>query len=497
MTPPTTTSAPSSTPGPETPGTPGAPPSIETNTPKRVLGPIDATCIVVGAIIGVGIFFTPTQVAKIAGSGELALLAWGVGGLIAMLGALTFAQLGRLYPRTGGQYHALRDAYGPMTGFVYVICNATFIQAGAIGIIAIICANYLCTAFGRSDPSTLVVLVIATVMIGGLSIANIRGVRWGARIQNFTVLMKVLTLIVVTAIAILWAPDNTATLAQESVTTDLAASAIAPTGMTATMGVVFAALVPAFFAFGGWQQALWVAGEVRRPHRNLPLAIIGGVMLVVIVYLLANWAYLHLLGFEGVIQSDAIAADAVGIAWPDAGKSGIAIAVAISAFGVLNAQLLAGPRLIAGLAGDGRFFRMFARFDSKLQTPVAAITLLAAMALFLLYSAYAIFGDGRNAIDKLLTGVVVIDALFFALTGLALIVLRRRRSNGDQQRRRRAWATSLIAALFVLGLIGMLIGSIAQQENKLLMLFAAGWIIAAAVMYKLFFARGIEQSSEA
>ena len=466
------------------------------NTPKRVLGPIDATCIVVGAIIGVGIFFTPTQVAKIAGSGELALLAWAVGGVIAMLGALTFAQLGRLYPRTGGQYHALRDAYGPMTGFVYVICNATAIQAGAIGIIAITCANYLYKAFGQQEASSGVVLVIATVLIGGLSIANIRGVRWGASIQNFTVLMKVLTLVAVTLIAVLWAPDNTTLMATEA-TQAGAGGAGGTTGMIATMGLVFAALVPAFFAFGGWQQALWVAGEVRQPHRNLPLAIIGGVLLVVIVYLLANWAYLQLLGFEGVVQSDAIAADAVGNVWPDAGKSAIAIAVAISAFGVLNAQLLAGPRLIAGLAGDGRFFRMFARFDSKRQTPVAAIVLLAAMALFLLYGAYAVFNNGKDAINNLLTGVVVIDAVFFALTGLALIVLRKRRSNGDQQRPRRAWATSLVAALFVLGLIGMLIGSIAQQENKLLMLFAAGWIIAAAVMYKALFARGAEQESGA
>lgn len=474
--------------------TPASAASPEAIAPNRVLGPISASCVVIGAIIGVGIFLSPGKVAGIAGSGELALLAWAIAGAIALLGALTFAELGKLYPHTGGQYHALRDAYGPMTGFVYVICNATAIQAGGIGIIAIICASYLCAAFDHSDPSSLTVLTIATVIIVGLSIANIRGVRWGAGVQNLTVLSKVLTLIAVTAIAILWAPDNT-TITPAMATDTAEAAASAPTGMTATMGVVFAALVPAFFAFAGWQQALWIAGEIRNPHRNMPLAIIGGVTVVVIVYLLANWAYLQLLSFDRVTESKAIAADAVGNVWPGAGRRGIAIAVAISAFGVLNAQLLAGPRLIAGLAGDGRFFRMFARIDAKLQTPLEAIILLAAMSLLLLYGAFAIFSNGGDAIDKMLTGVVVIDAVFFALTGLALIVLRRRTSNGH--RSRRVLATSLIAALFALGLIGMLIGSIAQQDNKWLMLFAAGWIIAAAVMYKLLFARGAEQDSGA
>ena len=295
---------------------------------KRVLGPIDATCVVVGAIIGVGIFFTPSQVAEIAGSGRVALLAWAVGGAIALAGALTFAELGGLYPRTGGQYEILRDAYGPLPGFLYVFCNATAIQAGAIAIIAVVCSQHLAGALGKEITSTVHLISISSILIVGLTMANAAGVRWGVGIQNLTVLAKVATLLVVTLLAASAAPAAFETAAE------------ATEGGAESPGLVrliFMALVPAFFAFGGWQHALWIAGEVRQPRRNVPLSIVGGVMVVVIVYLLVNWAYLRLLGYEGVTGSTALAADAVARVWPGAGRQIVAAAVAISAFGVLNA----------------------------------------------------------------------------------------------------------------------------------------------------------------
>ena len=167
---------------------------------KRVLGPIDATCIVIGSIIGVGIFFTPSQVASIATSANLFLLAWAIGGVIALLGALTFAELGGLYPRTGGQYIVLRDAYGSLTGFVYVFCNATAVQAGAIAIIGVICAQNLGIAIGYPLDNPLNASLIASLLIICLVISNILGVVWGARIQNLTVIAKIITLLVVTGL---------------------------------------------------------------------------------------------------------------------------------------------------------------------------------------------------------------------------------------------------------------------------------------------------------
>jgi APA family basic amino acid/polyamine antiporter len=428
-----------------------------------VLGPLDAGCIVVGAIIGVGIFFTPTGVAGTAGSAGVALLAWAVGGAIAMMGALTFAELGGLYPRTGGQYQVLRDAYGPMPAFLFVFCNATAIQAGAAAIIAIVCTEHLASALGR-ELAPWMVTAVSALLIVGLTLANAVGVRWGSGIQNLTVFAKVATLLIVTAIALTVDAAPAAAVADDAADED-----------RAFVVVIFAALVPAFFAYGGWQHALWIAGEIRDPHRNVPRAIVGGVALVVVAYLLVNWAYLHLLGHAGVAGSHALAADAVGRVWPDAGGRLVAGAVAISAFGVLNAQLLSGPRLLHGMAADGRFFRPFARVSPRFHTPAPAVILLGVMAIVLLVAA------GRNAVDQLLTGVVFIDGIFFALTGLALFVLRRRMP--DAERPVRVPGYPVVPFLFVLGEIGIVLGAYADPDLRQAALIGLAWVVVAAVLY--------------
>ncbi len=441
---------------------------------KRVLGPIDATCVVVGAIIGVGIFFTPSQVAEIAGSGGVALLAWTVGGVIAMAGALTFAELGGLYPRTGGQYEILRDAYGPLPGVLYVFCTATAIQAGAIAIIAVVCSQHLAGALGKEITGTAHLISISSILIVGLTMANAAGVRWGAGIQNLTVFAKVATLLVVTLLAAIAEPAAIETAAE------------ATEGGAESLGlarVIFMALVPAFFAFGGWQQALWIAGEVRQPRRNVPLSIVGGVMVVVIVYLLVNWAYLRLLGYEGVTGSTALAADAVARVWPGAGRQIVAAAVAISAFGVLNAQLLAGPRLIHGMALDGRFFSLFARVSARFGTPLPAILLLGSTSIAVLVA--ALVTAGPQALGLLLTGVVFIDGVFFAMTGCSLIILRRKRPDAD--RPVRVLGYPFVPLLFVLGEVGIVLGAYLAPEARKAAIIGAVWIVVAAVFFFAFF----------
>ena len=444
---------------------------------KRVLGPIDATCVVVGAIIGVGIFFAPSQVAEIAGSGRVALLAWAVGGAIALAGALTFAELGGLYPRTGGQYEILRDAYGPLPGFLYVFCNATAIQAGAIAIIAMVCSKHLAGALGKEITGTVHLISISSILIVGLTMANAAGVRWGARIQNLTVLAKVATLLVVTLLAASAEPAAFETAAE------------ATEGGAESPGLVrliFMALVPAFFAFGGWQHALWIAGEVRQPRRNVPLSIVGGVMVVVIAYLLVNWAYLRLLGYEGVTGSTSLAADAVARVWPGTGRQIVAAAVAISAFGVLNAQLLAGPRLIHGMALDGRFFSLFARVSARFGTPLPAILLLGSTSIALLVAALA--AKEQQALGLLLTGVVFIDGVFFAMTGCALIILRRKRPDADRPVRVPGYP--FVPLLFVLGEVGIVLGAYLEPEARKAAIIGAVWIVVAAVFFFVFFRDG-------
>ncbi|MEW6744045.1 MAG: amino acid permease [Planctomycetota bacterium] len=445
--------------------------SPETEELRRVLGPLDAACVVIGAIIGVGIFFTPTDVAALAGSGSLALLTWALGGAIALLGALTFAELGGLHTRSGGQYDILRDAYGALPAFVYVFCNATAIQAGAVAIIAVVCVRNLSLVCVGHLPGAGAEAVLAAVLIAGLVGANGAGVRWGASIQNATVLAKLATLALVALLAVLWGGEPVATVER---------TAAAPPGPTSpVLALVFAGLVPALFSFGGWQHALWIGGEIREPQRNVPRAIVGGVLVVIVVYLLANWAYLRLLGYEGVRDSQALAADAVAAVWPQGGGRIVAAAVALSALGVLNAQFLSGPRLLFAMARDGRFFRPFAHVSERFKTPFGAIVLIGCAALVLL------FGAGEQRVRRLLTGVVFIDVFFFVLTGLAVIVLRHKRP--DVARPARVPLYPLVPLLFVAGELCALVGAHVNPDHRIAAFIGAGWIVGAALCYVVFF----------
>jgi APA family basic amino acid/polyamine antiporter len=246
-----------------------------------------------------------------------------------------------------------------------------------------------------------------------------------------------------------------------------------------------AALTPALFAYGGWQQALWIAGEVRDPQRNLPRAIVGGVIVVIIVYLLANWSYFHLLGVERVAQSKAVAADAVSVAAPRAGRRIIAAAVAVSAFGVLNAQLLSGPRLLFGLARDGRFFTPFRSLSPRFGTPVAAISLLTIMSLVILV--VALSSGGTRPIDQLLNGTMFIDVTFFALTGAALIILRRTRPAAH--RAVRVPGYPIVPLLFVIGELGALVGAMLDETVRTAAIIGAIWIAIAGLIYAIWFRR--------
>jgi len=433
-----------------------------------VLGLFDASCVVIGAIIGVGIFFTPSTVASLTHSGSLAMLAWALGGAIALCGALTFAELGGMYHASGAQYQIIRDAAGPLPAFVFVFCNATAIQPGTMGIIAVLCAGHMATALGRAPPHGAGLLAVAAALIVALALANILGVRWGSRVQNLTVIAKVAALLAVTALALAVSPPAHTASA-------VLAEAASPSPLTN----ILSALIPVLFAYGGWQQALWIGGEVRDPARILPRAIVGGVVVVIAVYLLANWAYLRLLGLEGVATSTALAADAVSVALPGAGARIIAGAVAVSAFGVLNAQLLSGPRLIYGLARDGRFFAPFARLDAHTRTPAAAITLLTVMALGILVIAFAF--AGRNPLDQLTNGTMFIDVIFFALTGAALIVLRRTRPGAARPVRVPGYP--LVPLLFVLGECGALVGSLLNPAVRNVSFISAIWIALATALY--------------
>jgi basic amino acid/polyamine antiporter, APA family len=442
-------------------------PSADRSQPalRQVLSLWDATCMVVGAIIGVGIFFNPRDVASITGSATGAMAAWIIGGVVAMLGAITFAELGRMRPVAGGQYRVLRDAYGRPPAFLFVFCNLTAVQAGGVAIISIVCAQNLGVALHGYAPSESWTLALATVLSWALVGVNVIGVRWGAGLQNTTVVLKLLTLSAVVLLAALVEPASTVTSGAGS--------------RMMTFPSLFAGVTLTLFAYGGWQQSMWLAGEMRDAARTLPKAILLGVAIVVAVYLAANWAYLHLLGFEGVRGAKALAADAVSVWSPGLGRRFAAAGVAVSALGVLNAQFLSGPRLTWAMARDGLFFSPFARLHARFLTPSAAILLLGALATILM------LGLGPARTGLLTTGVVVVDAVFFALTGLALPVLRRRGPVADRGPSWIAW----VALVFTLLELLAVAGSLLQQDVRIVALTGLGWIAAGFVMWTLFFAR--------
>ena len=438
--------------------------------PPRVLGGLDAFSVVVGGAVGVGIFFTPSRVAQIVGTSGLALAAWTLAGAIALCGALSFAELGGLYHGSGAQYTILRDAYGPL--LVYVICNATAVQGGAIAIIGIVCSMNLGIATTGQAPTGVALFGLATAIIVGLTAANIVGVRVGSRIQNMTTAAKITTLVAVALLA--------ATVPAHGETEAPRAGAIG------AVGSVLAALVPAFFTYSGWQQALWVAGEVRVPRLTLPRAIVSGVLTVIVIYLFANWAYLHLLGARGVGASEALAADAVAAVWPTTGRRAVAAAVAVSSFGVLNAQLLAGPRLIHGMARDRRFFAIFRTLSARTGTPIASIALLGGTALVLLLTA-----GTQGVIGRLLNGVVFIDGIFFVLAGAALFVVRRKRPDADRPVRVPGYP--FVPLAFVIGEVGVVAGSYVDPEVRSATLIGVLWLAVATGLY---LAKFREQSPE-
>lgn len=445
---------------------------------RRELSTVDTTAVVIGAIIGVGIFFTPSRVAALAGNADFALLTWGIGGVIALLGALTFAELGAMVPRAGGQYELLRDAYGSALGFVYVVCNATATQAGAIGVIALVCVDNLAVLLTGTVLGPPLTLVSAILLTSGIAAANALGVRWGARIQNFTVVAKLATLLAVTAVALLARPEPSEVMVA-------ADDSVRLHGVAA----IAAALVPVLFAFGGWQQALWMGGEVRQPERTMPIAILVGVGIVVAVYLLANWAYFALLGHAGVANSETLAADAVAAVYGAPGRRAVAAAVAISALGVLNAQLLTGPRLLYALARDGRLWPMLGRVHARTGSPTPAILVLAGASIVLLLVA------GKNGVDRLLTGVVLIDALFFALTGLASLVLMRRHPHATRPVRMPGFP--LVPALFGLAELGVVVGAWLDPEVRGAAALGAIWIAAALGLYVVRFRKRASEPDHA
>lgn len=372
-------------------------------TYARRLGLFSGTMAVIGGIIGGGIFRTPAVVAERVGSPALVLAAWGAGGVVALIGAFCFAELGQRRPRAGGGYVYLRETWGPLPAFLYGWALLLVIACGAIAAVAVTFADYTLALTGLPERLTLPVAVGAILF---LSAVNYVGVTPGAIVQNLFTVLKLAALAMLIVVGLAAGLPETA------------ASPAAP-GIPAAFG---AALVPILFTYGGWQQTNFIAEEMVRPERDLPRALVLGVGTVVAVYLLANLAYLRVLGAAGLAASTAPAAEVMQALLGPTGGSLIAAGIAASTFGFLNLVIMVTPRVYQAMAADGVFFPRLARLHPVHRTPAAAIAVQAAWA-----SVLALSGSFGQLVDY----VAFADWIFFGLTVAGLFVYRARdRSQG-------------------------------------------------------------------
>lgn len=416
--------------------------------------------MVVGGIIGAGIFLNPAIVAQRVGTGPATMATWGIGALMAIVGAFVFSELGARAPRAGGSYVYLRDAFGPFPAFLYGWALFLMISTGAIAAVAMTCASYATAFFGMSTTFITPLAVAAIVL---LTLVNMVGVRPGAITQNVATVLKLAAIAFLVIVAFI-APDTGAHVATGS------PALVVPRTMWAWTLAVGTALVPVLFAFGGWQQTNFIAEELRDPAKDLPRALVLGVLIVVACYLLVNLAYLRALGVTGLAGSHAPAADTVGALLGAPGRTVIGAGIMISTFGFLNLVILVTPRVYQAMAADGVFFSRMATVDPRTRTPIAALVGQAVWAVLLVFS---------GSYGQLLDYVVFADWVFFGATAATLFVYRAKEARGEVPRVSvRSWGHPVTTFLFLAAAAYVIAGSIASNPVNALkgtVLLALGW----------------------
>ncbi|HVM42956.1 MAG TPA: amino acid permease [Gemmatimonadales bacterium] len=411
----------------------------------RRLGLFSGTMVVIGGIIGAGIFLNPAIVAERVRTPFLTLAVWVLGGLIALAGAFCFGELGARKPRAGGGYVYLRDAYGLLPAFLYGWALLLVMATGAIAAVAVTFARYLAVLLALPDAAILPVAIAAIII---LSTVNYVGVKPGAVTQNVFTLLKLAALagLIVAGLLVRMPLDG------------LASSAMpAPPHVIVAVG---AALVPVMFAIGGWQQSNFIAEEMIDVERNLPRALVIGVTIVIAVYLLANVTYLKVLGADGLAHSTAPAADAMGRVLGRAGAAVIAAGIAVSTFGFLNLVILVSPRVYRTMAADGAFFPQLSRLHPRYRTPAAAIVFQGAWGILLTLS---------GTYGQLLDYVVFGDWIFFGMVVSTLFVYRHREARaaaGESGAGYRAPGYPVTPALFVVAALYVVASSVASNPRN-------------------------------
>ena len=424
--------------------------------PRR-LGVWSAAAVLVGSTIGSGIFRVPAEVAERVGAVGAMGLLWVLGGLFALAGALTLAELAVLFPRSGGIYVFLREGWGRLPAFLFGWTELLIIRPSALGAIAMLFAEYLRVFVPLTGAG---VRLVAAGAILTLALANIRSLTWGAAVQNASTLAKVLALVGLAVLAFGLGDPQRGAFAGPI--------AFAPL----SWGGFGLALVAVMWTYDGWADLTFLAGEVRDPARTLPRALLGGTLAVVAIYLLVNAAYLYVLTPAAMAGRPLVAADAARAVVGGAGASLVAAMVLLSAFGALNGSTMTGPRIFYAMAEDGLFFRPVAAVHPRYRTPWVAIALAAALGI-----AYVAVRTFEQLADAFVLGIWP----FYALAVGAVFRLRRHRP--DVPRPYRTWGYPFVPLLFLVASVAMLANALVQQPVSTAVGF--GVILAGVPVYHL------------
>ena len=433
---------------------PSAPRAASADLP-RVLGFTSVVGILVGTVIGSGIFVAPNRIADLLGSPQLILAVWAVGGILSFFGALAFAELGAAFPQAGGMYVYLRESFGPLIAFLFGWTLFLVIDSGAIATLAVAFSTRYLPYFVPLSPlaGKLVAASLIAILVG----VNILGVRYGAALQNLLMFIKFAAIVGVSLTVFGFASGQTANFVQP-----------APAGISGGLvGKFGAALVLSLWAYKGWEAVTFSSGEIKRPERNLPIGLLAGTALVVALYLSTNLAYLYVFPAPVIAKSTRIAADVMNVVVGPVGASIVAAVILCSITGAANGNVLTAPRVFFAMARDGVFFEAFGHVHPRMLTPHVAILATGAWAAVLSLT---------GTFEQLATYVVFGQWIFFGLTVAAVIVLRRTRP--DLTRPYRTWGYPVTPVVFIAAALYISLSTLVTQPVNAL---AGLGIMAAGV----------------
>jgi basic amino acid/polyamine antiporter, APA family len=407
---------------------------------KRTLGTTDLTLLVIGNVIGSGIFLVPSSVLRQSGeSVGIASTVWLVGGVLSLLGALSYAELGAMDRGSGGLYSYIRDGFGALPAFLYGWTLFFVIGTGTIATLAVAAANYM----GQfTELAPMAKKVIATALIVLMMVINVRGTRESASVQNVATGIKVTAILAMSVILFALGTGGDPG----------AAPAATPVANFSGVGL---SIIAVLWAYEGWQYVTFAAGEATDPQRSLPRAIIIGTVTLIAIYLLANFAYLAALGPARVAASDRVAGEAVAQVLGPAAGSVIALAIIISMYSAAHATVITAPRVYFSMAKDGLFFKQLAQVHPRFGTPALAIVASCLWAIILALS---------GTFEQLLTYVVFVGWIFYALGAAAVISLRIKRPTAERPFRVPFYPVTPV--VFVLAAAAIVLNTIVEQPKQ-------------------------------